>query len=365
MQLLDLLYEILIRICETLGPSEFRTNVNYLLICKRLYNAGVQVYLSDLDISRLRLSAYDVERLPPSGSPLLKLIQEKVVHLSTRLEQRAYRQVAITPFIEGPDVPQLADESLTDPWTSNSEARSSVPRDKSISFFPAHCINPGLSGLVDLLTSSSSFRSFSLEAIADSECLGYILYPRTFAKILRSLPSGLRSVHLDLCGRNAVAYDEDYEHICPILGGRLRQFESVRLRLPYVCPELIRNSGSQGRLQKLIIRLNQPLLSDYSGGLGYYEAKLCSSRSNSKGMPRDIVLAGLAKGRSLAKDLFRISFRDPRGSGINVGLIDCIFNEYLVEPSDIFCYEEDGSEWDFWEEKDSLIPGRNFDWQTA
>ena len=326
------------------------------------------MYLSHLDLSRLRLSADDVKRLPPSGSPLLALIQEKVVHLSARLNQRVCKQVAITPFIEGPDVPQSADDTSTESVTleEKTRSRSSDSRNKSISSYLGHCLNPRLSDLADQLASSSSLRSFSLEAMADNEWPGHLLYPRTFAKILRSLPPGLRSVHIDVCGINAVAYEEDYVHICPILGGRLREFESVRLRLPCICPELIRSNGSQGRLQKLIIRLNQSFISDWAP-IKYSDAKLCSShypKSDPEDLFKDMVLAGLAQGRQLAKDMFRISFRDPREPGINVGLIDCISNEFLIDPNEIFYCDEDGSEWDFWEERDSLLPGFNFDWQN-
>ncbi|KAL8822557.1 MAG: hypothetical protein Q9191_006708 [Dirinaria sp. TL-2023a] len=370
MQLLDLPSEILIRIWESLGPSELRTNVNYLLICKRLYNAGVQVYLSGL--SELRLSAYDVELLPPFGSPLLRVFQGEVVHLSIYLDQTLSRKVATTPFIEGPEVPQSDDEASIESIAIEKEAKSSDSRDGTTFSLPGQGINPRLSDLADQLASSFSLRSFSLEVMAevmaDSEWLPYILHARTFAKILRSLPPGLRSVHLDLCGTNAVAYETDNAHICPILGARLGDFESVRLRLRCICPELIRSSGPQGRLQKLIIRLNQPMLSDFTGDQEYFDAKLCSSQclgSESKELLKDMVLAGVAKGRQLAKDMFRISFRIPGKSSIDVELIDCISNQRLFKGSAIFCYEEEGCKWDFWEESDSLLPGINFDWQTT
>ena len=366
MQLLDLPLEILSHIWESLGPSELCTNVEYLLICKRMYNAGHRVFLSDLDLSKLRLSAYDAERLPPKGSPLLELFQKKAVNLSIYLAQKFFKQKTDNPFIEDPRTPQSAD------WSSEQSAdetpeESMTSQGTAISHSQGRRINTRLMDLFDQLANSPSLRSLSIEVRTDSEYLGDPMCPPTLAKMLRSLPPGLRLVHLDLCSSNPVAYERDHLHICPILGNRLGDLECVRLRMRFICPEVIRHSAVRGHLQKLIIKLNQPLDSDYDSVNFDYDAQVCPSHStewDTKDLLKQMILEGVAKGTDLAKDMFRISFRDPRGSGINVGLIDCISNQLLFDPSEIFCYEDEGSEWDYWEESDSLITGNNFDWQN-
>ena len=99
---IELPFEILIAIYEHLGPTELRRDVDYLLVCKRLYKAARYTYLKDLQLSRLRLSSYDLERLPPKGSLLFQLIQRKANHMSIKLVGRPSRKVSQTSWDEGP-----------------------------------------------------------------------------------------------------------------------------------------------------------------------------------------------------------------------------------------------------------------------
>ena len=60
--------------------------------------------------------------------------------------------------------------------------------------------------------------------------------------------------------------------------------------------------------------------------------------------------------------MLRIGLKDPRGSGTNLTIFDCLTTEFLYEPSEAFCYEEDGKVWEFVEEWDFLRPGSGPDW---
>ena len=73
-------------------------------------------------------------------------------------------------------------------------------------------------------------------------------------------------------------------------------------------------------------------------------------------------LAGIAYGRYLPHGMLRIVLRDPRGSGTNLTIFDCLTGVFLYEPSKAFCYEEDGKVWELLEEWESLRPGGGPNW---
>ena len=66
-----------------------------------------------------------------------------------------------------------------------------------------------------------------------------------------------------------------------------------------------------------------------------------------------------AKGTPSLKVL-RISFRENEHSGINLVVADCVKRRFMYDPSEIFCYEDDGRNWDAWEEKENLFNGGPF-----
>jgi hypothetical protein len=124
-----------------------------------------------------------------------------------------------------------------------------------------------------------------------------------------------------------------------------------------ICPKLFQDCNVIDSLDNLIIRLNLPMYSDYDGDNEHYDAKLCRQYGRTL-IPQDLMKKmasiGIAYGRQLAHQTFRIGCRGPGISAINLCVIDCLSKEVLCNPSEIFCYEEDGRSWGWNEENQYL-----------
>lgn len=372
MPLLDLPSEILISIYEHLGPTELRRDVEYLLVCKRLYKAAHIMYLRDLQLSKLRLSSYDLERLPPKGSLLFRLIQHKANHLSVTLVGHPSRKVSLTSWDEGP-VSQFAEDQEVD-IDERVIVDGKVIRIWEGDWQPAlqnwkSLINQKLGYLAENLPLFRNLQSFSFEASCESDAdegpRWDYLFAATVFHLIQELPTGLLSLNLDICGTELLDSGGNGFHICPLLGQRLKRFRSARLRMRSICPMLFQACDAIDSLDTLIIRLNLPMYSDYHGGNEYYDAKLCRQYGQivaQQDLARRMASRGIAYGRQLAHETFRIGCRFPISSVISLCVIDCLSEEVLSNPSGVLCYEEDARSWCWNEESQSLRQGSRFNW---
>jgi len=365
MPLLDLPSETLISIYEHLGPTELRRDVEYLLVRKRLYKVARYTYLKDLQLSKLRLSSYDLERLPPKRSLLFRLIQRKANHMSIKLVGRPSRKVSLTSWDEGPMESRSA-EDQEDDIDERVIVNGKATRIWEGDWQPAlqnwrRLINQQLRYLTDSLPFFGNLNSFSLEASCENDAddgpRWDYLYAATVFHVVQKLPVGLPSLNLDICGTELLDNGGNGIHICPLLGQRLKEFRSVRLRMRSICPKLFQDCNVIDSLDNLIIRLNLPMYSDYDGDNEHYDAKLCRQYGRTL-IPQDLMKKmasiGIAYGRQLAHQTFRIGCRGPGISAINLCVIDCLSKEVLCNPSEIFCYEEDGRSWGWNEENQYL-----------
>jgi len=123
-------------------------------------------------------------------------------------------------------------------------------------------INQQLRYLADNLPFFGNLQSFSFEASCENDAddgpRWDYLYAVTVFHLVQKLPAGLLSLNLDICGTELFENGGSELHMCQLLGQRLKEFRSVRLRLRSICPELFQDCKVSDSLEKLIIRLNLP-----------------------------------------------------------------------------------------------------------
>ena len=383
MPLLDLPPELLALIAQHIGPSELRKYVPYLLVAKSWYRAVLPVYLSHLPLSDLYIAAHhDLDRLPPADTELSGLIQARVQRLSVRLVGYPCRCPSVAPWHDDTTNTQLRpgqdgmkkSQCWYSAWTTtglvkNTAACQDVWRWQG-EMRKLHQwggrINKKLVELAAILRHSKAMKEFSLEASSEDDD-GQVprwdyLHDTTIRILISSLPSNLCNLTLDMCGSKAITPDRGREavHLCPLLAERLHDFQNVRLRLRCICPQVFQSSssrtGTESKLKTLVIRLSLPSFSDSvdepSKGNDKYDAKPCDVTAN------PLYKRMIAAGAKTTKDfpgllMMRISYRSKKSICLNVA--DCVGKRIMCEGSERFCYEDDGVEWDAWENSESML----------
>ena len=186
--------------------------------------------------------------------------------------------------------------------------------------------------------------------------------------LISSLPSSLKNLTFDTSGSTIVTSKDDRKpaHLCHLIGGRIRDFQHVRLRMRHICPEIFRTlaaSTTASKLQSLVIRLSlpdfPPATYEGRGGPAEFDAQPC--KSDGAPLQKTMIDSGavfVRENPSVKKLL--ISFREPGNSGINVTVADCVDRRFMYDPYEVFYYEDDGRNWVAWEEKNDLYPGVSF-----
>ena len=383
MYLFRLAPELLTLIFEEIGAAHMRTSVSYLLVSRAWYRIAHPVYLSGLELSSLYLSSRDLERLPHAQCPLSKLIQSNTTRLSLRLVGHPSRQIAKCPW----HAQQLDDDDenddddldeLREDWTTavpivtNDRKKMydwTVEERRLLAWRKR--VNNKLADLAGWLPAIQSLEELSFEA--SSEYVGtagprwdYIT-GESVTSLVSSLPSGLKNLTFDTSGSTIVTAKDDRitAHLCSLIGGRIHDFQHVRLRMRHICPEIFRTlaaSTTASKLQSLVIRLSLPYFPpatyENHDGRTEFDAQPC----NADGAPlyKAMIDAGTVFVRETPSlRLLRISFREPGYSGINLMVADCVERKFMYDPSEVFSYEDDGRDWGAWEENDPF-PGGTF-----
>ena len=399
MALLDLPSELLTLIAEHVGVSELRRSVAYLLVSKRWYHAVLPVYLSHLPLSNLYLASHhDLERLPPSDTALSKLIQAKVNRLSVRLVGHPSKRPSLNPWhddstpwrgIKGLD--ELDDDQLDGTkklkhwhcdWMIAGPVKDTSGGDRwrwhqeqPVLYQWGESINRKMVDLAAILSGFQSLEEFSLEASSEEDGRKGprwdYLQDFTMRSLISSLPPSLHNLTLDMCGSKAIMSERSRNpiHLCPLIAERLRDFRNVRLRLRCICPEILNTPSltptPESRLKTLVIKLSLPFFPDSHGGNHKhntgYDVEPCSVTRVP--LYKTMFAAGAEyANRFPGVSMLRISHRwqsdtkSPKENSkeIDLAVADCVRKRYMFDASDAFCYEDDGSEWDAWEESEHL-----------
>lgn len=395
MFLLDLPPELLALIADCLGASELRKSVAYLLLAKRWYQAVLPVYLSQLPLSDLYLASHhDLERLPPSDTALSNLIQTKAKRLSVRFVGHPSIRLSVVPWHDNGDLYHSDNLGLDgtkrlknwhcDWMTAGPVERYSGRRrwhwhrEQETLHQWGYRINKKLVELAAMMFNSKCLEEFSLEASSEhtdehGPRWDY-LHESTIRSLISSLPSSLNNLTLDLCGSGTITPDRGIPtaHLCPLIGQRLRDFRNVRLRLRCICPQVLRSSSLipnvGSRLKTLIIKLSLPsfpeAVDEVHNGYNEFDAKSCLVTAIP--LYKRMIAAGVNSAKNFPElSLMRISYRsqsdtDDRSS-YNLAVADCVRKQYMFEPTEMSCYEDDGSQWDAWEDSDTLRDGGPFE----
>lgn len=388
MSLLDLPLELLTLIVHYLGPCELRKSVSYLLVAKRWYHAVLPVYLSELPLSTLYLASHhDLDSFPPPHTGLAELIQAKTKRLSIRLVGHPSKCPSMDPWHDSTELDvldSLQGHNGAKNWKARdcdwmtvgpegvgvgNQTRWHWRRETRTLHRWARRINKKLVELAAILPNTKGLEEFSLEASSEDDGeqgpRWDYLHDSTIRGLMSSLPSSLNNLTLDLCGSRAITPDRGREtiHLCPLIAERLCDFQSVRLRLRCMCPQVFQSSSSRpnagSRLRNLVIRLNLPCFPQAAGEVlnrdDYLDPKSCVETA----VPLYKTMIG--PGVDFAKRLpglsmMRISYRSSPRS-IVLAVADCITGRYMLDPSLKFVYEDDGVQWAAWEDSGTLRDG--------
>ena len=397
MSLLDIPSELLTLIADCIGSSELRKSVAYLLISKRWYHAALPVYLSRLPLADLYLASHhDLDRFPPPDTALTNLIQTKTKRLSVRLVGHPSKCPSVLPWYDntgldslGKDGEPLLGKDGAKKWefwdcdwmtagpegdTANPRARWHWRGEQRALHQWAGRTNKKLVELAATLPNSRSLEEFILEASSESKFKHgprwNYLHDSTIRSLILNLPSSLNNLTLDICGSGVITPGRRREtiHICPLIAGRLRDFQNVRLRLRCICPQVFQSlsatTDSESRLKTLVIRLSLPSLPEAvdedHNGHDEFDAKSCVVTA----IPlfKRMITAGVDSARRLpGLTMLRISYRTQEKHSINLAVADCVRRRYMFEPREIFIYEDDGSQWAAWEDSETLQDGGNLE----
>lgn len=384
--LLGLPLELLTLIARHLGPR-IRSSVGYLLVSRQWYRAALPAFLSCLSLSTIYLSSYNLLRWPPAHTPLSDLIAEHVERLSIRLVGHPSRQLAMKPWNkrEESDEGDSDDEPPADPagwdhWMNvGPVAADSLEGGKKSYVWQTEehqlllwrdSVNEKLEVLASVLPHFKNLEELSFEASSEADgALGPrwdYLFGSTVEKFVQAAPPGLKSLTLDYCGSSVVRSKQNRTpvHLCSLIACRLQDFERVRLRMRHICPQVFNNSNDSfdkpSKLESLVIRLTLPDFPEASyekhDGYHEYDVQKCPSLIE-KLSPLHVPFN--SKGTNFAKtmklDMMRIAYRVPNDLNSSLYVADCLKGKVLYHPSEVFTYEDDGRQWEAWEDDDERL----------
>ena len=377
MPLLDLPLELLALIAQYV---ELRKSVAYLLVAKRWYQATLPVYLSQLPLSDLYLaSQHDLERLPPPGSALGRLIQANTHRLSVRLVGHPCKFPTTAPWHDGIEI-RFGHDGMKKwkYWICHWNNLRILDRDpRRFETEPqtldrwSRLINKKLVELATVLQECVHLGEFTLEATRESDDMRFslrdYLHDSTIRSLILSLPSCLNNLTLDACSSNFVSPNgsRDAIHLCPLIGERLHDFQNVRLRLRCICPQIFQappsKSSAESRLKSLVVRLSLPDLygavrQNSSRSYEQFDARSCGlsplplyqKDPSATPLYKSMIAAGAAFAKRIDGILMlRVSCREPNGERLFVA--DCVTEQFVFEGSDEFSRLNNGRRWYGWE----------------
>ena len=286
-QLLDLPPELLSLIFDELGGRELRRDVSNLTVCWKWYEASHGVYLSGLDVGRVRIHGCDIDDLAVDWS---SPTQRPLMHRNTRTLQFLllghWADQAMKAAFERCD---SDDDELDMTYKQPNDTPSLVSREGRYALrgWQRDSLNPSLKEVFGDLSQFRALEHLLLENLLNTtEAAGHqfeYIYSSTIASALRNLPltQDLKSLTLDLCP--SLDYSEvDDAHMCEDLAMILPRIQNVRVRLKLICPSLFEPSPdltpSEIRLQSLVIKLHQPQFPDTR----HLTAKSCTAMQGSQ-----------------------------------------------------------------------------------
>ena len=384
MGLSELPPELLTLIFEQIAAAYMRSSVSNLLVSRAWYRIAHPVYLSGLELSTLYLSSRDLERLPPHHAPLSRLIQSNTVRLSLRLVGHPSKQIAKRPWhaeqlneddeSDDNDQDELRDDWTTDvPTITNDREKMcdwTVEERRLLAWRKR--VNNKLAELAGWLPAFEGLEELSFEASSEHEGTAGprwdYLTGGSVANLISSLPSGLKNLTFDTSGSTIITSKDNRNpaHSCPLVSRKIHEFQHVRLRMRHICPEIFRTlaaSTTASKLQSLVIRLSLPSFPPATyeknhDGRTEYDAQPCNA--DEAPLYKTMIDAGTIFVRETPSlRVLRLTFREPH-SGVNLMVADCVKRRFMYDPSEVFSYEDDGREWDAWEEKEDLFNGGSF-----
>ena len=360
-------------IFEQIGAAHMRSSVSYLLVSRAWYHFAHPVYLSGLELSTLCLSSRDLERLPHTQCPLSKLIQSNTTRLSLRIVGHPSKQAAKRPWHAAQfsnddenydkDSGKLRDDWITAaPVITNDGTKYDWTVEERRLLAWRKRVNNKLAELAGWLPAIEGLEELCFEA--SSEYAG-TAGPRwdyitggSVASLISSLPSSLINLTLDTSGSTIVTSKDDRNpaHLCHLIGGRIHDFQHVRLRMRHICPEIFRTlaaSATASTLRSLVIRLSLPSFPPatlkYRDGWSRFETQPC----NADGAPlyKAMIDAGavFVRGNPSIKEL-RISSREAGFLDRKLMVADCVDRRFMYDPYEMYHHLDNGRNWGTWEE---------------
>lgn len=313
---------------------------------------------------------------------------EQVERLSIRLVGHPSRQLALNPWnkCRKPNERDSDDDSTADPagsdhWISVGPVVGCLERGKQTYLWHTEehqlhpwrqSVNEKLVVLASALPNFKNLKDLSFEASSEGDGeLGPrwdYLFGSTVEKFIQAVPTGLKSLTLDICGSTVVVSEHNRMpvHLCPLIACRLQDFERVRLRMRHICPRVYDNANKEvdepSNLAFLVIRLSLPAFPEatYEKHDGYHEYDAQPCRPISVKLS-PFVIPLVSEGISFAKttkvDMMRISYRSPHDPDRFLYVADCVRESSRRETLGVCAHEDNGRQWAAWEDEVESVVG--------
>ena len=397
MRLMELPQELVSLIFDHVGASELRKNVNYLLVSRRWYSRAQPIFLSGLDVTKVKLSASSLIKFPPpgKGSPLLSLIQKNAQQVCLRLLGHWWDSTTSRDSDDYHDMWYDTAEDIPNEEDNAPEADFTAADDNKEMDLWRKKVNAWIQDLALSLADFTSLQTLRLEFSAeDNESIGPFwnyIFDSTITTLLSNLPihHNLTDLTIDICGLTSLIPSVGERHgitpihICPLIAQFLPHLRKARIRLPCTCSAIFpTTASSSSKLETLILKLHQPFWEQRASMLrsttdpsepdskshgGEYCTLPCPSTTavNPRLTPEDLhepIYRAARRTRSSMPNLsmFRVSYAACRDGGMNIMGIDVLTDNTIYIPEEFFIYEDDGMPC-WWEECDDRIAvGSNF-----
>lgn len=367
MALVDLPAELLVLIFEGLGGRELRrgkgVGASRLSICRKWYAVAQEVYLSGLDLAKVKVRGRTIKTLDTilGYKTARPLMHKNTRNLHIRLHGHWWDLRNIRDADEYHD-PDGASENYEngenepplefDPQLYRTDAGSIA-----IKKWQDEELNPALASFFGDLGQFTALETVRFDVVREPEIeIGPqwdYLHSSVLASFIRHLPIAhdLKHLTLDTSGSALIAGDTEF-HACTSLANTLVSIEHVRIRLATVCPKLFVFESSiptsQIRLKCFVIKLCQPMYPTSS----HMMANECSHEETlwrRLNLHSIMIKAAQNYARRVAAlkedsklDLLRISYVHPRTPLVQT--VDCLTMRRLYYcQQDNFSYEDDGS----------------------
>jgi len=267
MSLLRLPPEILRQIFNHISPSFFHENLSRLTVCKQWYEFALPACFRRITLSHESLQGLLTAGVTREPSPLQNSLE------TLGLELSGYQPDVSTSYS-----PERAQESNLREASASNEALRDNPADSWM-----NDLNNDLARLAAVVRRSHRLRTLRIRAWSSPS-------PEPFDSPENYLPlpaiqalfsvENLSVLVLDLSGSflDSSGQQGDDHHICPAIGAILPTLQTLHLRMPSICPDVLKPRDPTDSLHLGVVVINLSLITNLPGITSAAHSRRCGSQ---------------------------------------------------------------------------------------